>query len=108
MSTSSDPNPYASPRSDLPPVISPPNVGQFVGPQFAPCPKCGCTYATKVSFTWWGGLVGPALLSHVTCQQCRTAYNGKSGKSNDTAIMVYFLVTFVLALAIGGATIFLG
>jgi transposase-like protein len=70
--------------------------------QYAPCPKCGQSNAQKVNFTWWGGALGPRLISHVKCQNCATEYNGKTGKSNQTGILLYFLVTFVLAFCICG------
>lgn len=100
MSSANDPNnPYAPPRTvDVPPVIAQP--GQFSGTQYAPCPRCGNRYADKVGFTWWGGILGPALFSHVKCKQCRTAYNGKSGKSNDTAIAIYIGVTLVIGIGV--------
>lgn len=51
--------------------------------------------------TWWGGAVGPKLLSHVVCQGCGAGFNRKTGKSNTPAIIVYQAMTllFVLALA---------
>ena len=71
--------------------------------QYAPCPKCGSTHATKVKFTWWGGALGPNLLTHVKCQNCGTEYNGKSGKPNQTNILLYFAATFVITFcACGG------
>lgn len=103
MSTSSDPNnPYAPPKAGgaLPPVITP--QGGSNEPQFAPCPKCGCTFATKASFTWWGGMVGPAMFSHVNCKRCNAGYNGKNGKSNDVAIAIYISVSVLVALAFLG------
>src|SRR5262249_26076006 len=37
---------------------------------YADCPKCGARGdASKVSFTWWGGLVGPAIISCVRCNR---------------------------------------
>ena len=64
---------------------------------YAPCPKCGSTNATKVKFTWWGGALGPNMFAHVKCQNCGTEYNGKTGKSNQTNILIYFLATFAIA-----------
>ena len=65
----------------------------------APCPSCGAEEASKVGFTWWGGIIGPALLSHVRCGKCGATYNGKTGQSNTTGIIIYTLV--VLAIVIG-------
>lgn len=76
--------------------------------EYAPCPNCECTDADKVSFTWWGGILGPALLTHVRCQECGTAYNGKTGKSNDTAIAIYMIVGAGLGLVLGGGCCLLG
>lgn len=60
---------------------------------FLNCPKCGSTSVKKVPFTWWGGALGPALLTHVQCQGCGTRYNGKTGRPNGSAIAVYLVVT---------------
>ena len=69
---------------------------------YATCPWCRCPgQASRVGFTWWGGLVGPAILCHVKCRRCRKCYNGRSGKRNDTAIAIYLGVTFTIALVLG-------
>ncbi|HEX8248016.1 MAG TPA: hypothetical protein VF599_07580 [Pyrinomonadaceae bacterium] len=64
--------------------------------QYAPCPKCRQSLAQKVSFTWWGGILGPKLLSHVKCGACGIGYNGKSGKDNTTNIIIYSIVALVI------------
>ena len=64
---------------------------------FMPCPKCQNAVAEKVTFSWWGGLLGPKLLNHVKCQSCGTKYNGKTGKDNTTGIIIYSLVVGVIA-----------
>lgn len=66
---------------------------------YAPCPHCGAIDAEKVSFTWWGGLLGPKLLNHVKCRSCTKGYNGKTGKDNTTGILIYSLVVFGVVLA---------
>jgi len=66
--------------------------------EFAPCPQCGSSTASRVGFTWWGGIVGPKLLTHVRCGQCRATYNGKTGASNTTGIVIYFVVTMLIAV----------
>ena len=66
----------------------------------APCPKCGQSNADKINYTWWGGAIGPRLFSHVKCNNCGTAYNGKSGNSNTTNIIIYSVVIFVIAIAV--------
>lgn len=62
---------------------------------YVPCPRCRMPSPQPVKFTWWGGVIGPKMLSHVKCQQCGLAYNGKSGKSNAMGISIY---SFVAAL----------
>lgn len=68
---------------------------------YAPCPQCRASMASPVSYTWWGGFIGPRLMSHVRCGACGSAYNGKSGKPNTTAIAVYFVVVLALAIMVG-------
>ena len=68
--------------------------------QFAPCPKCGQTNARQLSFTWWGGAVGPKVLTHVKCESCGAKYNGKTGRSNAAGIAVYMLVVGVLSFVV--------
>jgi len=70
---------------------------------YAQCPQCGDSNAQLLKFTWWGGLIGPKLLTHVKCSQCGNKFNGKTGKDNTVGIAIYmagvaFLVfLFVLA-----------
>ena len=69
---------------------------------YADCPNCGAYGdATKVGFTWWGGIVGPALFHHVQCNRCGNCYNGKTGKSNNVAIAIYVGAGLLLGVIIG-------
>lgn len=95
--------------SRSPPPLPPPGPmqlnyvpPQYAGRQYAPCFRCGCTYADQVGFTWWGGLIGSKVLTHVRCRNCGTCYNGKSGKSNTGNIILYQVVCFVVFGAIFG------
>lgn len=63
--------------------------------QYAPCPQCRQSNAQRMSFTWWGGVLGPRILTHVKCQACGTAYNGKTGKDNTNGIIIYSVVVIV-------------
>jgi len=54
----------------------------------------------KVAFTWWGGILGPALLSHVQCQECRATFNGQTGQSNTGRIVIYSVVVGALAFGL--------
>jgi hypothetical protein len=49
-----------------------------------------------MSFTWWGGVIGPRVLTHVKCPRCGHAYNGKSGGDNTTGIVIYSGVVAVV------------
>ena len=73
---------------------------------YAPCPRCGNTYAAPVTFTLWGGLLGPKLLTHVQCHQCGMKYNGKSGQSNLAGIVIYTIVVSVISLVVLGVIFF--
>ena len=68
--------------------------------EFAVCPKCRQSDARQLSFTWWGGVLGPKLLTHVKCQSCGAKYNGKTGKSNTTNIIIYSVVIGVIAFVL--------
>jgi len=70
--------------------------------QYAPCPNCGSISAAKVKYTWWGGALGPSMFTHVKCDNCKTEYNGKTGKSNQTNIIIYFLAVLVIAFCVCG------
>ena len=83
-------------------------MSQIQPASYAACPNCGSTDAKKVSFTWWGGALGPALFKHVQCSNCKTQYNGKTGKSNMNNIIIYFVATFVIALCACGGIAILG
>lgn len=74
--------------------------------QFAPCPQCGNPAAEQMKFTWWGGIVGPKLLTHVKCPNCATKYNGKTGKDNTTNIVIYSVVAVISAFVLMFALFF--
>lgn len=69
---------------------------------FAPCPKCYLTKASEVWFSWWGGVVGPKMFTHVKCQNCKTKYNGKTGKYNTINITLYVLITGLAFIVVFG------
>src|SRR5205823_3475297 len=69
--------------------------------EYADCPNCGCRGdATMVGFTWWGGLLGPRLFTHVRCNRCGTCYNGKHGDYNTTRIAIYVAVGMAIGIAL--------
>lgn len=69
--------------------------------QHLPCPNCRQAVGQPVGFTWWGGILGPKLFNHVRCPACRYEYNGKTGQSNTTAIIMYLVVGGIIGLALG-------
>ena len=67
--------------------------------QYVPCPKCGGA-SERLKFTWWGGVLGPRILSHVKCASCGHKFNGKSGKDNTTGIIIYSAIVAIVVLGI--------
>lgn len=64
----------------------------------ANCPKCGANRATKVSYNWWGGALGPKLFHVVKCGQCKAQYNGRTGAKLTGVIIGYQAVVLVVLL----------
>lgn len=62
------------------------------------CPRCGQFGAKAVGFTWWGGALGPRMFNHTKCPACRYTFNAKTGKPNTTAIILYTVGGFVIAI----------
>jgi hypothetical protein len=89
----SNPNPYAPPQSPLQPS---PAGGLSEGV----CPRCQSPNVYRPKFTWWGGALGPKLLSHTICRGCGFGFSWKTGKSNTTGIAIYTAVAFVIAFAL--------
>ena len=75
------------------------------GSEWAPCPNCGNDDASRVHWTFWGGLIGPAIINVVRCHQCGTNYNGVHGDTNGGRIAIYIVVSIVLGLLIAGVVI---
>ena len=66
---------------------------------YVPCSKCG-GMAEKLKFTWWGGLLGPKILTHVKCTACGHKYNGKTGKDNTAGIIIYSVIVAIICLGL--------
>ncbi|MBA2540293.1 MAG: hypothetical protein H0V17_11700 [Deltaproteobacteria bacterium] len=65
------------------------------------CPKCrNDVMPDPVGFTWWGGLIGSRLISHVECPACHARFNGKTGKDNTPAIAIYMVVVGLLSFGL--------
>ena len=80
----------------------PQQQGGYPAPPYgaAACPRCHSPYVKKPSYTWWGGFLGPAIINHWVCQQCRFGFNPRTGQSTQGAITAYVLVTVGIALVI--------
>jgi rubredoxin len=90
------------PPVGYPPQNYPPQAGWQSGMgEYVPCPRCARPDPEKVKFTWWGGVLGPSLLKHVKCNGCGLTYNGKSGQSNTTSIVIYSVIVAAIFFAIG-------
>jgi transposase-like protein len=86
-------NPYQPPKTDQP---APPK--QTAGPGV--CPQCHVSDFTKLKFTWWGGALGPRMLSHVKCNGCGSTFNEKTGQPNTTNIIIYSVVISVILIGV--------
>jgi len=89
----SDQNPYAPPKAPLE-TNAPVNVTGDT------CPKCKSTNVHRPGFTWWGGAIGPRILSHAVCRSCGFGFNWKTGQSNTTGIVIYSVLIFAIGIAI--------
>lgn len=110
---------YGAPNMGAPPSPQAPPPGGYghpavgphaFGPAYAPAPlaigpygvtarpRCNSPHITRPTFTWWGGLLGPKLFNHTVCSGCGFGFNGKTGRSNATAIGVYLGIAVALSL----------
>jgi transposase-like protein len=64
------------------------------------CPQCNSLNVAAVSYTWWGGFIGPKLLKHTKCNDCKFTYNRKTRQSNTTPIILYSVIIFVVVFGI--------
>jgi LSD1 subclass zinc finger protein len=74
---------------------------------FKPCPRCGAEKSRRVMWTAWGSFYGPSLFNHVRCPKCGTTYNGKTGRSNTLAAIVFVSIPLLGIGAIIGAILFM-
>jgi len=68
-------------------------------PAPAPCPRCHSRDAEPVSFTWWGGFLGPRLFNQVRCR-CGASFDGRTGRYNDYRIALWVVATMGLGVMI--------
>jgi hypothetical protein len=91
--TTPDPNPYAPPQASLSPA-TPDALAEGA------CPRCKSPNVNRPSFTWWGGALGPKILSHAVCRACGFGFNWKTGQSNSRGIAIYMGVVLVISLGL--------
>lgn len=73
---------------------------------YVSCPKCGTADPQLLKFTWWGGALGPKMLTHVKCQSCGNKYNGKTGGDNTAGVAIYMIVAGILSFVVMFAVFF--
>ena len=84
----------------IPPPPPPPSSG--TGGQLQ-CPNCGSYNLEKVSFTWWGGIVGPRIYNMHKCKDCKTEFNGKTGEPiTGKTIAIYSIIAVVIVIVLCG------
>jgi hypothetical protein len=91
--TTPDPNPYAAPQASLA-TATPGALAEGA------CPRCQSPNVKRPTFTWWGGALGPKLLSHAVCSACGFGFNWKTGKSNGKGIAIYMGVVLTISVVI--------
>ncbi len=64
------------------------------------CPVCGSQNVAPVTYTWWGGVIGPKILHHTKCKDCKHTYNRKTRQTNTKAIILYSVIIFVVMFAV--------
>jgi len=73
---------------------------------FKPCPRCQASGARRVTWTPWGSFYGPAMFTHVRCQECGCKYNGRTGRSNLIPAIIFVTIPLLLIGAIVGGLIY--
>lgn len=96
MTTAPQPPPFSPGPSPAPPTAP----GPLVPPDASLCPTCRTMTGKAVTFTMWGGVLGPKLLHHHKCTTCGRTYNSKTGRSNTGGIILYTLVMIVVCAVV--------
>lgn len=73
--------------------------GPLGEPEPETCPNCGSRRSKKISFTMWGGAVGPAIFGLVKCKECDQQYMKKSGKPFEWShIIAYSAIASIIGV----------
>jgi transposase-like protein len=62
--------------------------------------KCNSLNVKEIGYTWWGGIIGPKLLKHTKCNDCKFTYNRKTRESNTMPIVIYSVVLAAVGFVI--------
>lgn len=93
-------NPLARVRGDAPDSSPAGSMSAEERAQAGYCPRCGEPGTEAVSFTWWGGALGPRLFNHRVCRRCGFGFDGATGESNRGRIVAYLVVVNGIFLAL--------
>jgi ribosomal protein S27E len=75
--------------------------------KYKSCPQCGEYGAKRVAWTAWGSFYGPAMFTHVRCPECGYCYNGKTGRSNLIAAILFVSVPLLGILGLIAAIVYI-
>ena len=63
---------------------------------FKACPRCNSSDIHKVKYSWWGGLIGPALVHQVRCKKCGKTYDGVTGTDVTKRMSIYIVIMIII------------
>jgi len=64
------------------------------------CPRCGSPFVDEVRYAWWGGVLGPSMLSLMKCPNCKLQFSGKTLQDAKNGIIIYNVIALVLAFVV--------
>lgn len=65
------------------------------------CPHCGHTGHRRLSFTLWGGLIGPMLWPTGKCEKCQRQFNRSTGRPLPGLIVAFGYAGFAVSVIVG-------
>ena len=71
-------------------------------PPLRPCQRCPAGHTSPLRFSWWGGLVGPWLLSYVHCHECGASYSTRSGRAAWGGMLLIFALRLLVTGLVAG------
>lgn len=63
---------------------------------FKVCPRCSSNDIHKVEYSWWGGIIGSALVHQVRCKKCGKTYDGVTGTNIAKRMSIYVFVIIII------------